>query len=93
MSCGNKCYGVYSPGATVTLTAKANSGSAFSGWSGACSGNASTCTVALNAESAVTATPPAGKTFASWGGACSGTELTCSLNMIGDTSVQANFNK
>ena len=55
-SCGNKCYGVYNPGTTVTLTAKANSGSTFSGWSGACAGNASTCSVLLNAESSVTAT-------------------------------------
>ena len=55
-SCPNKCYGVYSPGATVTLTAKANSGSTFSQWGGACAGNASTCTVQLNAENAVTAT-------------------------------------
>ena len=55
-SCGNKCYGVYNPGTTVTLTAKANSGSTFSGWSGACAGANATCTVTLNAESAVTAT-------------------------------------
>jgi hypothetical protein len=55
-SCPNKCYGVYAPGATVTLTAKANSGSAFSAWSGACAGNAATCTVPMNAESTVTAT-------------------------------------
>ena len=55
-SCPNKCYGVYVPGSTVTLTAKANSGSTFSGWGGACAGNASTCTVVLNAESSVTAT-------------------------------------
>ena len=56
ISCGNKCYGVYNPGSAVTLTAKADSGSAFSGWSGACIGNASTCAVTLDAESAVTAT-------------------------------------
>jgi hypothetical protein len=54
-SCGNKCYGVYAPGTAVTLTAKANSGNVFSGWSGACIGNAATCTVALNVESTVTA--------------------------------------
>jgi len=55
-SCGAKCYGVYNPGSTVTLTAKANSGSTFAGWSGACIGNAATCAVTLDAESAVTAT-------------------------------------
>ena len=56
VSCPNKCYGVYTPGTTVTLTAKASSGSTFSGWSGACAGNAATCTVSINAESMVTAT-------------------------------------
>jgi hypothetical protein len=55
-SCGNKCYGVYAPGATVTLTADANSGNAFTGWSGACAGASPTCTVTLDAESSVTAT-------------------------------------
>jgi len=50
-SCGNRCYGVYNPGSTVTLTAKANSGNTFAGWSGACIGNAPTCTVTMNAES------------------------------------------
>ena len=55
-SCGNKCYGVYNRGSTVTLTAKANSGNTFTGWNGACIGNAPTCAVTMNAESAVTAT-------------------------------------
>ena len=55
-SCGSKCYGVYAPGASVTLTARANSGSTFAAWGGACGGNAATCTVNLIAESAVTAT-------------------------------------
>ena len=55
-SCPSKCYGTYSPGATVTLTAKANAGSTFSAWGGACAGNATTCTVTVNAESTVTAT-------------------------------------
>ena len=54
--CGTKCYGVYNLGSAVTLTAKANSGSNFATWGGACAGNAATCTVAMNAEKAVTAT-------------------------------------
>ena len=56
ITCGNKCYGVYQPGTTVTLTAKANSGSTFTGWTGACAGAAPTCTVTMNAESSATAT-------------------------------------
>ncbi|MEA2641924.1 MAG: hypothetical protein QOF51_3318 [Chloroflexota bacterium] len=57
ISCPNKCSGIYTPGSTVTLTAKANSGNAFSGWSGACTGaDPNNCTVPMNAESAVTAT-------------------------------------
>ncbi len=55
-SCPSKCYGVYTPGASVTLTAKASSGSSFATWGGLCAGNAGSCTVALNAEGAVTAT-------------------------------------
>ena len=34
-ACGNKCAAPYSAGDQVTLTAKAGSGSAFSGWTGA----------------------------------------------------------
>jgi hypothetical protein len=55
-SCPTKCYGVYTPGSSVTLTAKASAGSVFSIWGGACAGNATTCTVPMNAESSVLAT-------------------------------------
>lgn len=54
-SCGSKCYGVYTPGSSITLTAKPDSGSSFTGWSGACAGNAPSCTVLLNAEANVMA--------------------------------------
>ncbi|MFG6466135.1 InlB B-repeat-containing protein [Roseateles sp. BYS87W] len=56
IACPNKCQGVYTPGSTVTLTVKPASGNTFSGWSGACTGVATNCTVTLNAEKAVTAT-------------------------------------
>lgn len=54
-SCPSKCYGVYTPGTTVVLTAKANSGNTFFAWSGACAGNGPICTVAVDQEKSVTA--------------------------------------
>ena len=56
MSCPNKCYGVYNPRTVVSLTAKANSGSTFALWGGACVGAAATCNVTMNAAKTVTAT-------------------------------------
>jgi hypothetical protein len=47
IDCGSKCAGNYVAGAQVTLTAKADSGSVFSGWNGACAGTGP-CTVAAN---------------------------------------------
>jgi hypothetical protein len=37
----------------VTLTAAANTNSTFTGWSGACSGTATTCQVTMNANTTV----------------------------------------
>jgi len=56
ISCGGTCSAAYNSGASVTLTATADSGSTFFGWSGGgCSGTG-TCTVAINAATDVTAT-------------------------------------
>lgn len=56
IACGNKCAQPYTAGARVTLTAKAASGNAFSGWSGACAGIANaSCTVTANGAVGVTA--------------------------------------
>jgi hypothetical protein len=54
INCGIACSAAYPSGASVTLTPTADSGAAFLGWSGACSGTAS-CTVAMTANTSATA--------------------------------------
>ena len=56
ISCGTDCTEQYALNTGVTLTATATAGSSFTGWTGACSGSASTCTVSMNAAKTVTAT-------------------------------------
>ena len=53
ISCGSTCSHKFTYGSSVTLKAKASTGSRFTGWSGACSGK-STCKV--TASEALTAT-------------------------------------
>ncbi|MES2223579.1 MAG: peptidoglycan-binding protein [Patescibacteria group bacterium] len=55
IACGSTCSSSYSSGTTVTLTASADAGSTFSGWSGACSGTGP-CVVTLDNDTTVTAT-------------------------------------
>jgi hypothetical protein len=56
ISCGSTCSKAYASGTQVTLSAKASSGSTFSGWSGGgCSGGGS-CKMTLSADASVTAT-------------------------------------
>jgi uncharacterized repeat protein (TIGR02543 family) len=56
INCGATCSTSYNSGTTVTLSAAAATGSAFAGWSGACTGTAATCAVSMTAARAVTAT-------------------------------------
>ena len=60
ISCGTTgtpdCTEAYASGTTVTLTAAVGAGTTFTGWSGACTGTATTCTVTMNAVQSVTAT-------------------------------------
>jgi hypothetical protein len=93
VSCGNKCYGVYAPGTTVTLSAKPNSGNAFTAWTGACAGAAATCTVTLDAESSVTATfvtlVAAGGGGGGGGGGAAATTYTLSVGRSNPGTVTA----
>lgn len=56
INCGGDCSETYSTGTNVTLTATPNSGNSISGWSGACTGSTSSCTVSMSAAKSVTAT-------------------------------------
>ena len=55
ITCGTTCAGSFKQGKKVTLKAKADSGSVFKEWGGACSGMGS-CSVVMNSDVDVTAT-------------------------------------
>ena len=56
INCGVNCSANYAVGTVVTLTPTASGNNSFSGWSGACTGSASSCTVTMNAANSVGAT-------------------------------------
>jgi uncharacterized repeat protein (TIGR02543 family) len=59
INCGNGasiCSGGFAANATVTLVATAASGATFTGWTGACGGTATTCTVLMSQSKKVSAT-------------------------------------
>jgi uncharacterized repeat protein (TIGR03803 family) len=55
INCGGTCSARLPRGSTVTLSASPSPGWGFAGWSGACSGIASSCTVTLNANASAAA--------------------------------------
>jgi hypothetical protein len=55
IACPGDCAQAYIKDAQVTLSASPAAGSSFAGWSGACSGSASACTVTMSAGKSVAA--------------------------------------
>jgi GH25 family lysozyme M1 (1,4-beta-N-acetylmuramidase) len=55
ISCGATCLSPFIAGSNVILTEAPGANSSFTGWSGACSGTSSTCTVAMSAAKSVSA--------------------------------------
>jgi subtilisin family serine protease len=55
INCGSVCTAPFAQGSSVTLTASSSTGSAFGGWSGACTGTSTTCVVNMTGAQSVTA--------------------------------------
>lgn len=55
IGCANDCSENYLPSAVVTLTATVASGSVFDGWTGACSGQSTLCSVTMDTNKSVSA--------------------------------------
>jgi uncharacterized repeat protein (TIGR01451 family) len=56
INCGPVCTAQFANGTSVTLTESPSSSSKFTGWSGDCSGTATTCVLSMTADHTVTAT-------------------------------------
>ncbi len=56
IACGATCSGLFPSGTSVTLTATADAGSVFTGWSGSGCTGTGTCVVTMDAAKSVTAT-------------------------------------
>ena len=82
---GSSCSSAYITGTEVTLTATPASGKSFTGWGGACSGTATTCTVTLSADRSVSASFGSGGGGGGGGGSSSGSSSSGSSS--GSTSA------
>jgi uncharacterized repeat protein (TIGR02543 family) len=86
INCGGSCVSPLAVGTTVTLTAKPDSKSTFTGWTGDCVGTSATCTFIITGENNVTATFAA--VVAGGGGTASSFKISISKN--GKGTVTAN---
>lgn len=66
IDCGTTCSANFADAANVQLTATPEAGQQFSAWSGACTGSAPTCTVAMTQARSTTATFAAAPTARAW---------------------------
>lgn len=96
ISCPTTCSANFNTGTEVTLTESPATNSSFAGWSGACSGTASTCTVTLSASQQVTATFTATQSepllTVSLGGTGTGTVSSSPSGISCPTTCSASFN-
>jgi hypothetical protein len=83
INCPGTCSAEFVPDSVVTLTATAGAGQTFVGWTGACTGAASTCVVTMDAAR-VARTPDATAQFAPSAGQSA---YTFSLSIAGNGSV------
>ena len=55
INCGTACSATFAVGASVSLTETPDAATTFTGWSGACKNNVSTCLITMNSDQSVTA--------------------------------------
>jgi uncharacterized repeat protein (TIGR02543 family) len=92
IDCGATCFASFEPGTAVTLTAAADAGSTFTGWSGDCTGTTDPCTVTVDVSKSVTATFAAlPKITVSDGGSGSGTVTSSPAGIDCGTTCAASF--
>jgi uncharacterized repeat protein (TIGR02543 family) len=85
ISCGSGatvCSAIFAQNATLTLIATPSTGATFIGWTGACGGTSTTCTVLMNQSKNVTAT-----FSAPGGGGGGGTTVTLSVDVSGNGTI------